>query len=271
MGRDGASAKRAAWVILGVGASLASAATVRADPIQYNYYAHYTRAEDGLGGAQQKSATVMPTYKTFSHTAVGGTASSSQITTFSTEGMDVQVEQARGGDVLALSEASGYLDFTALEDTPYAVAGAYKIEDLLDSLPGYSHFTVHLVDFTDPTHVGLLYERELTLHTPDAMHKVDGVANAIGPGSQYAFGGKLYGSLIKGHKYTFEFHLSMDAWPEADGGQSSVGNISLMFGDRAAAAVPLPGAAWAGVTLLGGLGAGRAWKRRRSKAFDAGE
>jgi hypothetical protein len=161
---------------------------------------------------------------------------------------DINFTQSRDGQKDVTAHTYGYLYFHVTENTTYDLAGQISVDNL-GSAGGLAYITAELYDLTTKQYVNEYNQDYDMLDGTLVLGSNDGEAHSI-TGSLSASG-----SLQAGHAYRF-FHKAYIYAPDADGGATATGLVSLGIGGPASAgtpvATPLPCAATAGLALIGG-------------------
>lgn len=237
------------------------ARTASADPIALTGFGYALTDALDTSPLAQDSQTANPGYGHFSHTATAGGERSTVTYDFSTTSLNIGFDQLRDGSAGARAQAYAYFSFQALEDTTYNLSGQYSVDDFDNQHPSYAYLHAYLFDAS----LGMkVFESEFSYATVDPQLSLDLTQNTAG--SLFTGFGSLTGAIQAGHYYQLHYNV-MNQSIFGDGGASGDGNISLTFGSASTAApVPLPGVAWMGLALLGGLGIKRGLRLRLPKA-----
>ena len=243
--------KFVALAVLGV--MLPNVAEALTVTITSNYVG--TCASDGPGGCSAFIGTTIPASQSIS--AIYGTSTSNTDINYSILGdqtilsHDFQHSRAGGAYHYAQTYANAIV-FTVDIDTIYTLSGYYTVDDV--SGAGTSYLNGYLYDQTSNSI--LLSSTQSSQNTADESF----ILGLTEGDASNNLEGSLTGDLLAGHSYVWRFNAYTQAYPDADGGASAVGNVTLKIGGSEA--VPLPAAFPLLASGLGGLGL-LGWRRKR--------
>lgn len=205
------------------------------------------RASDAIGaeGQQLLDSTLLPL--STSLTAVDGASSSTLTIDHQGSGDDVTLsfglDQTRTGAFFSYSTGYGYLTFTVSADTTYAISGNFAATDVNGA--GDFSLTSELFDTNDTG--SLFFSNQYSSNTTNESFVLGGSGADI---DNY-LAGTLTGQLFAGRTYGFFFGADSAAYPDADGGVTAKGGVTLKIGNGApVASVPDSGGSL-GLLMLG--------------------
>lgn len=191
-------------------------------------------AWDGVSGGQSDSfsGTAIPTSQLL--TATDGTAYSKTQIDYSAGGswttMSYALDQQRPGAFISRGQSfNQYLTFSVDVDSTYDLSGDYTVTDVTTD-SGQVLFNLYLYDETDATY--LAYNRQESRNTTNESFTLGLMEGDY----VHEFTGSLTGDLLVGHQYRWFWQALTQTNPDADGGASAVGNITLTVHD----ANPIP-------------------------------
>jgi hypothetical protein len=228
-----------------LGLCLAAVPVASGDSITINQ-GHLDNFAGGAGaGPGQLSGSFS---ETVSATSGGDTSTGDYNLSGSGFVMDFSDVRTGGGS----AGAQGTIFSTANRDVSYHLAGTYA---------GNPHLIQIATLSSDDGFLASSYQD--TDSDRSTAPQTFTIFGALGDPRNYF--GSADGQLFAGHEYSLDFYyFTGDNSLHGEGSDgSATGNLSLRFGDPAAAAVPLPGSAACGLLLLAGYGAA-VWLRRRN-------
>lgn len=166
---------------------------------------------------------------------------------FTNSHLKIGLDHLRDGSPNAFANSNGDIYFTLISDDPdavfhYSLSGSYTVNDLTNTKPGWSFFSVKL---SDQDVVQPLYSSiQQTTTTADSSFVLSGDS--------------LTGTLEQGHTYIFSTLAFTQATNGSDGA-TATGTINLDIVET-----PEPGIVWAGGALLSILGARRILSHRKA-------
>ena len=168
---------------------------------------------------------------------------------FTSDRLNLAINQTRTGEYSRFGDAHGDILFTPTITGTYAASGTYAVTDT--TAPGYVVINASLYDRTDGQF--RFDDAQTNYVTPNTQFTLGG---ATGDGGNRVIG-SLTGPLVAGHTYELKYGFFTQAYPEADGGATAVGQLTLNL-------TPEPGTA-AGIAVLALGAVGRRRRERKTR------
>jgi hypothetical protein len=180
--------------------------------------------------------------------ASAGGASASTFLTRTQSVFNANFDHSRTSAIWTIAYSEGYDEFSVSATTPYVLSGTYAM-----SGQGIIQFEVYLYDVTSSM---ILFDNyQASTSTPNQAFALGSTGGDLSNFLQ----GSLTGTLLVGHTYEWFYSARINSNATEYPAASATGNATLSFG----AEVPEPASLiiW---SLLGGLGIGIGWWRRKA-------